>query len=335
MPILNRRVELDFDPAAVPAAWYGDDLHLTTLLTSLSLLFPEGERFFVEAVRRYKDRIDDPELREAVDAFIAQEAMHGKQHRAFNALLEARGPGVSGPAEAQLKRLLAFGRRTLGGRGRLAVTCALEHFTAIMAEQLLSDDAHLGAMHEGVRGLWAWHALEESEHKAVAFDVYRAVGGTYRMRVALMLTTSAFFFGELLNVHARFLPRPGRARERRGLGARRWLPLGAPGALREARAGLPRVLQARLPPRGPGHAGARGALERRPLRSAGRAEGEPPRRLRRRGALTPPAALRPCDPRRTPPRARRTLRGAPRASAPPRARGARPPSAPRAPAAGA
>ena len=37
-----------------------------------------------------------------------------------------------------------------------------------------------------VRNLFLWHALEESEHKAVAFDVYKAVGGTERMRVWTM-----------------------------------------------------------------------------------------------------------------------------------------------------
>src|SRR5271165_1118611 len=104
-----RRVDFDFDAASVPRDWYRGDLHLTTFWNALSLLFPEGERFFVESVRRYKDRIDDPALREAVDAFIGQEAMHGKAHRAFNELVRSRGLDVAGPAEAQLRRLLDFG----------------------------------------------------------------------------------------------------------------------------------------------------------------------------------------------------------------------------------
>ena len=37
-----------------------------------------------------------------------------------------------------------------------------------------------------VRDLFTWHALEESEHKAVAFDVYKAIGGSERLRVWTM-----------------------------------------------------------------------------------------------------------------------------------------------------
>src|SRR5580693_3909919 len=106
--IVKRRVDFDFDPEAVPRAWYRDDIHLTTFWNSLSLLFPEGERFFVEAVRRFRDRIDDPKLLSEIDAFVAQEAMHGKQHRAFNDMVRKRGMGVAEPAERQLVRLLKF-----------------------------------------------------------------------------------------------------------------------------------------------------------------------------------------------------------------------------------
>ena len=124
--------------------------------------------------------------------------------------------GVAEPAERQLARLLKFARRTLTPKGQLAVTCALEHFTAIMAEQLLRKEEHRDAGHESVKMLWVWHALEEAEHKAVAFDVYRAVGGTYGMRVGLMLVTSAIFFAEQFNVHTKFLRAEGELWNLRG-----------------------------------------------------------------------------------------------------------------------
>jgi predicted metal-dependent hydrolase len=217
--LVRRRVDFDFDPSVVPLHWYRDDAHLTTFWNALSLLFPEGERFFVESVRRYRDRIEDPSLRAAIEAFIGQEAMHGRSHRAFNDMLRARGLGaVSERAEQQLRWLLDRARRDLSGRGQLAVTCALEHYTAILAEQLLAQADHRDAGHESVRPLWLWHALEESEHKAVAFDVYRAVGGTYGLRIGIMLLTSAFFFGEVANVHVRFLRAQGQLGNLRGWG---------------------------------------------------------------------------------------------------------------------
>ncbi|HEY8042613.1 MAG TPA: metal-dependent hydrolase [Polyangiaceae bacterium] len=231
--LVRRRVDFDFDPGAVPRDWYRGDVHLTTFMNALSLLFPEGERFFVESVRRFRDPIVDPAQRAAVDAFIGQEAMHGRAHRAYNDMVRERGLGVAVPAERQLRWILASARRTLSPLGQLAVTCALEHFTAILAEQLLRRDPHRDAIHESVRPLWVWHALEESEHKAVAFDVYVGAGGGYARRTAIMLLTSVVFFAELANVHVRFLRAEGALGDVRGwLGALDYFWL-RPGLLRK------------------------------------------------------------------------------------------------------
>ncbi len=232
--IVRRRLDFTFDPAAVPRHWYRRDAHLTAFWNAMSLLFPEGERFFVESVRRYRDRIHDPELKGQIDDFIAQEAMHGRGHRSFNEMLREAGLGeVSSKAEEQLKRLLDFARRTLSRRSQLAVTCALEHYTAILAEQLLTDADHRGSGDDSVQGLWTWHALEESEHKAVAFDVYRALRGGYARRVAIMLLVSAFFWAELGNVHVRFLAVEGEAGNVRGWARGIGYLWGKPGILRK------------------------------------------------------------------------------------------------------
>ena len=206
--IPRRQLELDFDPEAVPRDWYAGDAYTTTFLDALSLLFPEGERFFVESVKQHKQFVHG-ELRAEVAGFIGQEAMHGKEHRAFNEMLVAHGYAQAPRVERGLKWFLRRVRRTLSPRSQLAVTCALEHFTAILAEGLLSDPRMRHDMHDSVRGLWAWHALEESEHKAVAFDVYRAAGGGYTRRAAMMMLTSAVFFGYLGVTHARLMATRG------------------------------------------------------------------------------------------------------------------------------
>jgi predicted metal-dependent hydrolase len=216
--IVVRRVDFDFDPERVPKRWYRNDLFLSLFDDALSLLFPEGERFFVESVKRYKHRITDPDLLRRVTAFSAQEAMHGKEHRAFNEMLRAQGFKAPEHLEAHLSRLLDRVRLVLPPIGQLAVTCALEHFTAILAEQLLSTDDVRNDMHPSVRRLWEWHALEESEHRAVAFDVYRAVGGGYLLRTAIMIVTTIVFFFEVTHFHARLL-----AEERALFDVRGWI----------------------------------------------------------------------------------------------------------------
>ena len=227
-----RRLDFDFDPDAVPANWYAGDPFLSLFWDSLSLLFPEGERFFVESVKHYRDRIDDPDLRANVVAFAGQEAMHGKGHRAFNDMLRAQGLLIATPLEDDLRVLLKTVRRRLPPKAQLAVTCALEHFTAILAEQLLSIASHRDAIDPSIRRLWLWHALEESEHKAVAYDVYRAVGGRYPLRVAVMLLTTVVFVAEVLNVHIRFLAAKKRLFDVRGWTKGLAYAVGSPGLLR-------------------------------------------------------------------------------------------------------
>ena len=151
-------------------------------------MFPDGEDFFVRSVRHFRDQITDPELKRQVAGFIGQEAMHGREHRALQ-----RPPRRARLPDQARRALHQVGPRhpraaSLPPTSNLAATAALEHFTATLAE-LRAHRARRRATlfgHDEVRNLFLWHALEESEHKAVAFDVYKAVGGTERMRVWTM-----------------------------------------------------------------------------------------------------------------------------------------------------
>jgi hypothetical protein len=205
MDIPRRDLDFALDPASVPRDWCNADAFETTFLDALSLLFPEGEQFFVRSVKAFQDQLTDPELRREVAGFIGQEAMHGREHRALNALLVAHGYAEAPRIDAGVKRFLQLVKRTLSPRSQLAVTCALEHFTAMLAEQLLQEPRMREPIDASVRPLWLWHALEESEHKAVAFDVYRATGGGYVRRAAIMLVTTAVFFAVQIVVHARLM----------------------------------------------------------------------------------------------------------------------------------
>jgi predicted metal-dependent hydrolase len=205
MQIPRRDVTFDIDPAVVPRDWCNADGFETTFLNALSALFPEGEKFFVESVKQQKHLITDPELQREVIGFIGQEAMHGREHRAFNDILIAHGYAEAPRIEAGLRVFLKRVRKVLPPMSQLAVTCALEHFTAMLAERLLSDPTMRDQMHPAVQRLWLWHALEESEHKSVAFDVYRTAGGSYARRIAIMLLTTVFFFAVVGLVHARLM----------------------------------------------------------------------------------------------------------------------------------
>ncbi|PZT91718.1 MAG: hypothetical protein DI637_01615 [Citromicrobium sp.] len=149
--------------------WHGGDAGRTAFFNALSSTFPVGEKFFMTAVRHYKD--DAPaQLREQIADFIYQESMHTREHVVFNRQAKDAGFDIA-PLEERASRTINWAKRRSPIK-QLAATCALEHFTATLAHDLLANPVHLeGAAREPAR-LWKWHAIEEIEHKAVAFDTY-------------------------------------------------------------------------------------------------------------------------------------------------------------------
>jgi predicted metal-dependent hydrolase len=220
--IPTRRMDLEPSFVTVPRHFAQDgDLLLSHLAAALSAVFPDGEDFFVRSVRRFRDQVTDPALKRQVAGFIGQEAVHGREHRAFNDRLDQLGYPTK-RVERFVKKGLVIRERLLSPASNLAATAALEHFTATLAELVLANEearALFGA--EPVRDLFVWHAMEESEHKAVAFDVYRAVGGRERTRVVTMkILRYAFVIG--LTVQVAFALLGDRETYRRGSLARSW-----------------------------------------------------------------------------------------------------------------
>lgn len=180
----------------VPKAWHAAGRAVTFFFDNLSLLFPEGERFFMRSVRRCASAVSDPDLAHAVRSFVGQEAMHTREHERYNAMLRGHGHPVD-RLERRVKWLLARGRR-LPPRVQLAITVALEHYTAHLGRIVLSDPRVLEGAHPEMAKLWRWHALEEVEHKRVAHEVFEAAGGTYLERLAGMAIAAPFFWCVLL-----------------------------------------------------------------------------------------------------------------------------------------
>lgn len=165
--------DLRLDRSALGARWWhGGDPVATAFFNALSASFPQGETFFIESVRRYRDQ-GDARLQEQIAAFIQQEAAHTREHVVFNKLIKNAGYDTTA-MDAETRRRLDIAR-SRHPVVQLAITVALEHFTAIMAHSLLTDENPLPGAPPEVLRLWQWHAIEEIEHKAVAYDTFLAV----------------------------------------------------------------------------------------------------------------------------------------------------------------
>ena len=149
--------------------WHGGRVEATAIYNALSTTFPKGEAFFVESVRAFRDGAP-PQLAEDIKGFTTQEVIHSREHDRFNRRAEQAGYDLSA-LDQRIEERLAIGR----GRppvANLAATMALEHFTAILAHQLLADPRHLEGADPEAAKLWRWHAAEEIEHKGVAYDTW-------------------------------------------------------------------------------------------------------------------------------------------------------------------
>jgi len=180
--------------------WLGGDPVATTFFNALSASFPQGERFFIDAVKAYRNRVD-PQLQDQITSFVAQESVHTREHLLFNSQIGAQGYDLTA-INAFLTAQFTWARKETPVR-QLAATTALEHFTAILAHAALTDSTYLAAAAPSIQRMWRWHAIEEIEHKSVAFDTFvvatKNLDGFRRwsLRSYVMVVATILFLREL------------------------------------------------------------------------------------------------------------------------------------------
>ncbi|TAK87439.1 MAG: metal-dependent hydrolase [Aquabacterium sp.] len=182
------RTGLDFQlDDRIPRHWNGGDPYKTRFFDAMSLTFPIGERYFITTVRAYKDRITDPQLLQEVKDFTRQEGQHGMVHTRFNDMLEQQGQDVAWTQrflDAKFRWQLSSWSKSFN----LAYTTAAEHLTAMMCTTFFERAEIVEPFDPRIRAMYAWHSVEEVEHKAVCFDVLTKVAKAgYFTRVAALL----------------------------------------------------------------------------------------------------------------------------------------------------
>lgn len=206
--LVVRRLLLDLEKP-FERHWNGGDAMRSAWLNALSMSFPVGEQFFIDALREGLKTMPEAQRQRfagEVQGFIGQEATHRRIHQLYNQQLEQQGY-LNTWAERSRRRLKLM--EGLDPRHAVAATAATEHFTAIFADLLMRNPQLLEGAEPRLKTLWMWHAAEESEHRCTAIDLYRAMGGDEQWRRRWMRRITFYFLSDALRQTVRNLWRDG------------------------------------------------------------------------------------------------------------------------------
>lgn len=221
-------------PKEKALTWNPGGMHVTQFFNTLSIFFPAGERFFIQSVRNFREEITGEQLKAQISAFIGQEGFHTREHEAYNEALKAAGMPIE-TLDKVVVEILEIGKK-FPRPFQLAITAALEHLTAVLGDMLLSNPELLEGADEHYAAIWNWHALEETEHKAVCFDAYEQVVGTgvkaYSLRVTAFILANLVFWSVFLPFYVAMLARSGGLANIKGWAGIVNLLAGRPGIMR-------------------------------------------------------------------------------------------------------
>ena len=163
--------------------WNGGDAFRSAFFNALSMSFVVGEQYFIDSLKQalpLMNEADRARLEPEIRGFIGQEATHRHLHGLYNKQLERQGfdNAFERRAAARIRA-----NADINPRNHVGATAATEHFTAVFASWLMKHPEALDGADERLKKLWLWHSAEEAEHRAIAFEVYKAIGGDHRWRL--------------------------------------------------------------------------------------------------------------------------------------------------------
>jgi len=202
--IKPRRMQFNTDDMKMAQFAIENNSLISTFFYSLSAMFPEGERFFIHSVRHYQKSVTDPKILADIRGFIGQEAHHGRCHEELNDAIEKLGIPMTMVSDNMTARVEMLKNR-FGPARQLALTVAMEHFTASLAEFILENPEVLDQAPETFRQMMLWHSVEEIEHKAVAFDLFRQQVNDEWMRRRVMVIAMLSLFTRIAIFQVRIL----------------------------------------------------------------------------------------------------------------------------------
>jgi predicted metal-dependent hydrolase len=198
--VVRKNLDFGFATDEIPTYWMDNDPFKSRMIDAVQATFPDGERYFIATVQAFRKQVSDPAMLAEIRDFSIQEGQHGLVHTEFNDRLQRQGVPIdrfTGFVKKISDRRLA----RYSPEFNVALTAAFEHFTAMMADLFFADKAMLAGADPRVRAMLAWHAIEEMEHKAVAFDVMQKVAkvGYFKRTWAMTFASLSFTLNTLIS----------------------------------------------------------------------------------------------------------------------------------------
>ena len=205
--LVPRKVQFDWEQT--PTDWIPGHPFASYFINEINTILPAGEFWFCRLYNKALPYVTDAKLRDDIQMFMRQEAMHARAHSAaiegylkqrgietgrnerimdflFEQVLADEPMGVKLPKFLQ-KEWLVF---------RLGIIAAVEHMTCVLGTYALENKNwdEVGA-DPVLLDLIRWHGAEEVEHRSVAFDLYQHLGGSYPSRYYLACIATPAVFG--------------------------------------------------------------------------------------------------------------------------------------------
>lgn len=196
------------EPLAID--WHSNDPYRTAMWNALSIPLPAGEKMFVDSVRHHMNELEDDALIAHAKGFIQQESMHRKAHENYNETLCKQRGYVLEELETPVKKLIQYVHDNYSPKYRLACTVCMEHMTAILSDVTLRDERWLNGAHADMKSFWNWHAVEEIEHKSVAYDIFLALGGNPILLKSVMKILLPMTINNLIDISEQMLRADGK-----------------------------------------------------------------------------------------------------------------------------
>ena len=230
-----RKVAFDWDQTKLE--WVPNEPFTSHFVNEINLLLPAGEFWFCRLFNKALPHVTDEKLRKDVKDFIRQEAMHAQAHGgAVERYLNKHGMETKTATDKVdwLFRVVAadqpFGKQLPAFLEkewlvfRLGIVAAVEHFTCVLGNYILENEVWQEKnADEVLLDLLKWHGAEEVEHRSVAYDLYRHLGGTYLSRYYLTLIVFPTILGLWLDGASHLMRQDPKLAKHKPSVARPWI----------------------------------------------------------------------------------------------------------------